>query len=846
MNSSLSVKLSVPTCFHPAVLPKPGMAGVYTNQLHFVKKHLLDELAKKKFATDFMHPVDTEELQIPNYYYVIAQPMDLGTITKRVENNYYRDVEEAIADFRLIIDNCKQFNGVNTPIYRKCSQLERFLERELKNMPKGRPVPCYKDPMATSKVTKANPMAGALEQECQGHLKELQAVTNMTDGPARNFFGPKWNTLSTKVDKQFFKSFDEFCSSVCVIFKKYLDSGQMIYDKAGRFSGFKFTHDTHTLPAASVLLSDIRDMREYVDLMENGVKKCIKHPQKFKSVSETMCPTLQNMRAKLDGMELAITAKDSPNNGEDPGIVEEQVEVPAGVYIPSNSLDYLLDTPDALVSDDCTKLEPIEAEERRNIQTLFCTLPASAMREICSIVHAVENLGQKSGGALSFDLNTFDLTNVYIMKAAVNRALKLHNKVNLRVMQPEEKEGLRCSLESQLTDINERINFSRRKNAAPPTNDKNKNNPKNNGNQKRGRKRVKSPSPQPEARQSAAEVPKKKAKSPPKPNIPPTPVLKQPIQTGYKGHKAGKSKNEGQRMSEPVKNGGKMMSEQPKEEEPKNGGQRMPQAHKNQSQRMPLAHKNQSQMMPETAKYGVQRMPEQQHGGPRMPEAPTYEAQRMPEIPANRKQRMTEPPKYGLPRMPQTPKHRFAQGMPETPKNRGSQRIPATPKTPRCKFPINPGGRIIRKAPELPNFGTPVNPNIIPRTPGRFLPGGRLPVNKTPQILKENGGQFRGHGHGGGGHGKDHPVQPKPTGKPKNVKKIKTLADTSSDEEAVRNVATSGSKKSKQGKKKSQSSLFLTPGNPLNSDLCISSSSSSSSSSSNSSSSSDSSSSDEE
>ncbi|KAH8356888.1 hypothetical protein KR200_010219, partial [Drosophila serrata] len=78
--------------------------------------------------------------------------MDVGTITRRIENSYYRDVEEAINDFRLLISNCYQYNGPDSLVYRKGIQLERFFIRTCEKIPKGPPVPCNKDPRFTSRV----------------------------------------------------------------------------------------------------------------------------------------------------------------------------------------------------------------------------------------------------------------------------------------------------------------------------------------------------------------------------------------------------------------------------------------------------------------------------------------------------------------------------------------------------------------------------------------------------------------------------------------------------------------------------------------------------------------------
>ncbi len=44
---------------------------------------------KHNQAWPFLTPVDTVKLNIPDYFMIIKRPMDLGTIKKRLDNNYY-------------------------------------------------------------------------------------------------------------------------------------------------------------------------------------------------------------------------------------------------------------------------------------------------------------------------------------------------------------------------------------------------------------------------------------------------------------------------------------------------------------------------------------------------------------------------------------------------------------------------------------------------------------------------------------------------------------------------------------------------------------------------------------
>lgn len=51
------------------------------------------------------------DLHHQDYYQIIRHPMDLGTIRKRLQNNFYHSAKECIADFKLLYTNCYVYNS---------------------------------------------------------------------------------------------------------------------------------------------------------------------------------------------------------------------------------------------------------------------------------------------------------------------------------------------------------------------------------------------------------------------------------------------------------------------------------------------------------------------------------------------------------------------------------------------------------------------------------------------------------------------------------------------------------------------------------------------------------------
>lgn len=120
----------------PAVKPHPDRPGHVTNQLHFLAKTVMKVLWKHQFSWPFHNPVDAVKLNLPDYHNIIKQPMDLGTIKKRLENNYYWKAQEAIDDFQTMFDNCYIYNKPGEDVVVMAQSVEKIFKAKLAQMPK--------------------------------------------------------------------------------------------------------------------------------------------------------------------------------------------------------------------------------------------------------------------------------------------------------------------------------------------------------------------------------------------------------------------------------------------------------------------------------------------------------------------------------------------------------------------------------------------------------------------------------------------------------------------------------------------------------------------------------------
>ncbi|XP_017571059.1 bromodomain testis-specific protein isoform X3 [Pygocentrus nattereri] len=111
---------------------KPGRL---TNQLQYLDKVVVRALWRHHFSWPFRQPVDAVQLNLPDYYTIIKNPMDLNTIKKRLENNYYWKAMECIEDFNTMFTNCYVYNRPGDDIVLMAQALEKLFLEKVAEMP---------------------------------------------------------------------------------------------------------------------------------------------------------------------------------------------------------------------------------------------------------------------------------------------------------------------------------------------------------------------------------------------------------------------------------------------------------------------------------------------------------------------------------------------------------------------------------------------------------------------------------------------------------------------------------------------------------------------------------------
>ncbi|CCE61888.1 hypothetical protein TPHA_0B02160 [Tetrapisispora phaffii CBS 4417] len=99
---------------------------------------IVKELTSKKYASfnyPFLEPVDPVAMNIPTYFDYVKDPMDLSTVTKKLNNWEYKSLEEFESDVKLVFHNCYAFNPDGTIVNMMGHRLEEIFNAKWVDRP---------------------------------------------------------------------------------------------------------------------------------------------------------------------------------------------------------------------------------------------------------------------------------------------------------------------------------------------------------------------------------------------------------------------------------------------------------------------------------------------------------------------------------------------------------------------------------------------------------------------------------------------------------------------------------------------------------------------------------------
>eukprot|EP01094_Clydonella_sp_ATCC50884_P020999 TRINITY_DN44_c1_g1_i1.p1 TRINITY_DN44_c1_g1~~TRINITY_DN44_c1_g1_i1.p1 ORF type:complete len:831 (-),score=228.61 TRINITY_DN44_c1_g1_i1:431-2923(-) len=94
------------------------------------RKAVADTL-NHKYAWPFSEPVDAEKLGLWDYHTIVTEPMDLGTVLKKIDAHEYESLEDVCSDVSLVWGNCMKYNLPGSDIYVMCETLKDVWEKNI-------------------------------------------------------------------------------------------------------------------------------------------------------------------------------------------------------------------------------------------------------------------------------------------------------------------------------------------------------------------------------------------------------------------------------------------------------------------------------------------------------------------------------------------------------------------------------------------------------------------------------------------------------------------------------------------------------------------------------------------
>jgi len=107
-----------------------------SSDIYWMQK-TMKELKDHPNAWAFLVAVNGDD--VIDYYDVIKEPMDFGSMSDKLEDNLYPTVEAFLADAQLVFDNCRRYNPEASNYVKSANKIERFLRDRVADRAKREP-----------------------------------------------------------------------------------------------------------------------------------------------------------------------------------------------------------------------------------------------------------------------------------------------------------------------------------------------------------------------------------------------------------------------------------------------------------------------------------------------------------------------------------------------------------------------------------------------------------------------------------------------------------------------------------------------------------------------------------
>ena len=87
---------------------------------------VMNKICARSISQVFYYPIDPIQDNCPNYFDIVKNPMDLGTIRRNLRNNKYTSVAEWKRDMELVWSNSILFNTEDSTVGVMALDLQKY------------------------------------------------------------------------------------------------------------------------------------------------------------------------------------------------------------------------------------------------------------------------------------------------------------------------------------------------------------------------------------------------------------------------------------------------------------------------------------------------------------------------------------------------------------------------------------------------------------------------------------------------------------------------------------------------------------------------------------------------
>jgi E1A/CREB-binding protein len=123
--------------YHVMTLSKHCNPNFSPQQLKTKALPIIRKLLDHKYSYIFNAPVDPVALELHDYFKIITEPMDLGTVKKRLESGQYKQLTKFNEEVLLTFDNAMKYNADKSPVHVIAKEMRKMFEDDFKKVTKA-------------------------------------------------------------------------------------------------------------------------------------------------------------------------------------------------------------------------------------------------------------------------------------------------------------------------------------------------------------------------------------------------------------------------------------------------------------------------------------------------------------------------------------------------------------------------------------------------------------------------------------------------------------------------------------------------------------------------------------